>query len=102
MLSGCAQFMIIGMEAPGAKLKFIRETMGLTQDELASRMKPRPLTRQSVVILEKEGIKTFRVLKMVAAALGIHPETLIQKTGDAPFKKIKPRRGRPPGSGKKK
>ena len=68
------------MEAPGEKMKQIRLAMGLSTQELADRIKPRPVTRQMIEQWERKGIKTFQVLQRVAEALGVRPEMLLTLT----------------------
>jgi transcriptional regulator with XRE-family HTH domain len=69
------------MEAPGQKIKFLREAMGLSTQELAARMRPKPVTRQAVEQWERNGIRTFRMLQRVAEALGVKPDALLNKEG---------------------
>jgi transcriptional regulator with XRE-family HTH domain len=67
------------MEVSGEKIRVLREALGLTTEALATRVKPKPVTRQAVESWEKGGVKTFRMLKRVAEALGVRPESLLKK-----------------------
>jgi transcriptional regulator with XRE-family HTH domain len=67
------------MEVSGEKIRVLREALGLTTEALAARVKPKPVTRQAVDQWEKGGVRTFRMLKRVAEALGVRPESLLKK-----------------------
>jgi transcriptional regulator with XRE-family HTH domain len=70
------------MEVSGEKIRVLREALGLTTQELAARVRPRPVTRQAVDAWERGGVRTFRMLKRVAEALGVRPESLLKKAGE--------------------
>jgi transcriptional regulator with XRE-family HTH domain len=62
------------------KIRFFREAMGLTQEQLAAKVDP-PVTFQAVGHWERGGIRTFRILEKAAKALGVLPEALLKKGG---------------------
>jgi DNA-binding transcriptional regulator YiaG len=66
------------MEVSGEKIKEFRKAFGLSREALAKKMEP-PSKRQCVEHWERDGVKTFRLLTMVARALGVRPEALLKK-----------------------
>jgi transcriptional regulator with XRE-family HTH domain len=67
------------MEVNGPKIREFRLALGLSKEDLAKRVQPRPVTRQTIENWERGMVRTFRVLNMVAGALGIRPEALLKK-----------------------
>lgn len=61
----------------GSRIRLFREAMGLSQDDLAARMLPKPISRQLVTTWENgKGIRTFRIVKRLANAMGIRTSLL--------------------------
>ena len=67
---------IIGtMKVNGAKIKEIRESLGLTREELATKAK---VTAQAVYSWENGNIGTFSVLAKVAELLEVPEQELLE------------------------
>ncbi len=64
------------IQIDGEKIKQIRESRDLSQSELADKI---GVTRQAIDLWERGGVKTFKTLERVAAALGVLPELLLMK-----------------------
>jgi len=64
------------MEVNCARIRELREAMGLTLAELGARAEP-PAPHQVVGQWERGQVKTIRTLNRVAKALGVKPEALL-------------------------
>jgi DNA-binding transcriptional regulator YiaG len=61
----------------GGRIKEIRELLGLSRKDLASRATP-PVTNHVVSAWERNGVQSFRVLNIVAHALSVPEKTLLR------------------------
>ena len=66
---------IEAMKVNGAKIKDIRESLGLTREELATKAR---VTAQAVYSWENGNIGTFSLLAKVADLLGIPEKELLE------------------------
>jgi transcriptional regulator with XRE-family HTH domain len=70
--------MPIMMKVDGAKIRLIRESRNLTQDDLAQLA---GVSKQAVSYWEQDGVKSFRVLNRIAELLQVRPDIFLA-TGD--------------------
>jgi|WetSurMetagenome_2_1015567.scaffolds.fasta_scaffold1129968_2 transcriptional regulator with XRE-family HTH domain len=65
------------MKGSGQKITEFREARGYTLNEFAKRA---GVTYNAAKYWERQGIKSFRVLNIVAKLLNVRPELLIEST----------------------